>query len=262
MRISNILRGTGLLVALIAAPVLAMDAGTATGTIEYDGESYSLTNAYTYTDDEGRQVLLLTTKPIPAREIGDSIWEPHVQLTLPLASDGDIELWSTYLYAGGLNASGMDVDFSMDASSLVGEARMPEPGDFFDKAYSFDAKFAAIQVDPNATFGEPLPDDGGEPGDHFRAWIAAVHGGELEKIKELMPPEMKERAAGVSDAELLEGLQMFVPKDIRVTGGSGDGQTAILQVAGTDEGIAFTGEATMEKQGDHWINTDTSLKME
>ncbi|MDX1384339.1 MAG: hypothetical protein R3190_11880, partial [Thermoanaerobaculia bacterium] len=168
------------------------------------------------------------------------------------------------LSADGANLSGgTSPNLALDEvgpDRFSGRIWLDETQEFFDDTYHYDLRFAADLSDPNAPIGPPLPAGGGEPGKAYTAWVAAVHSGELDRIRALMPADMQEmleeEIEGRSDeevAEMLEMLTLFTPADAKVVGGSSDGDTAILDVTGTMEGEAVKGEVTMNRVNGTWI---------
>jgi hypothetical protein len=64
--------------------------------------------------------------------------------------------------------------------------------------------------------------------------------------------------SGEEARETLELMQLLTPRDVKILGGSSDGETAVLQVEGTVDGERQTGEVTVEKMGDFWVPTGSS----
>jgi len=98
-----------------------------------------------------------------------------------------------------------------------------------------------------APTGEPLPADGGEPGKAMLAHFAAVHAGDWEKLKGISHPDRREMMQAAEEAgehaQLFELLRNFAPKDIRITGGSRDGDTAQVTYEATEQGAPVKGIA-------------------
>jgi hypothetical protein len=54
-------------------------------------------------------------------------------------------------------------------------------------------------------------------------------------------------------------MKEMTPTDVEITGGSSDGETAILQVTGTMDGEAITAEVTMMLHDGTWITTNVAM---
>ena len=112
--------------------------------------------------------------------------------------------------------------------------------------------------DPFGPIGEPLPAGGGEPGAAYLAFVDAIHAGDFERLKALVPPERAAMLEGEDAQDNIGFIQMMTPTDVEVVGGSSDGETAILQITGTMDGESVTGEITLVHQDGLWMATGSA----
>lgn len=114
--------------------------------------------------------------------------------------------------------------------------------------------------------GERLPADGGEPGRVLLSRIAAIHAGDMDELIANTPPdqadEMRAAVADGEGAQLLAMAQLFTPKDIKIQGGSQDGDSAWVDFTGNEGGIAVTGVGILKRSNGRWavesVNTSHS----
>ena len=69
----------------------------------------------------------------------------------------------------------------------------------------------------------------------------------------MAPAEQRAVLDGEGAQETLEFLQLLTPKEIKILGGSSDGETALLQVEGMLDGEKQTGESTVQQKNDRWV---------
>ena len=132
----------------------------------------------------------------------------------------------------------------------------------FDDKFQYDFQFNTILSDPNAPIGDLLPEGGGEPGKAYQAWSAAVHSGDVEQLKAIVPEEMAAQLSAVTPEEAAEEIgfmKEMTPTDIRVLSGSTDGEIALMQIEGSMVGETINAEVTMTKMGSFWLPTNSSM---
>jgi hypothetical protein len=112
--------------------------------------------------------------------------------------------------------------------------------------------------------GVALPADGGEPGQALLAQFAAIHAGDMDALIAMAPAEQaQEFRQAVAEGEteqLLTMARMFTPTQVRVTGGSQDGDRAWVDFAGSESGGQVTGTGVMRRSDGRWRveSTNTS----
>jgi len=110
--------------------------------------------------------------------------------------------------------------------------------------------FMGIQgVASAAAKGTKLPADGGEPGKDYMTYIKALQkrdGATIRKMAEVGP---------ASDKELKEQMEMvaaMTPTDLKIASGTLNGDAAVLNVTGMQEGKKQYGTIEMKKKGGVW----------
>lgn len=134
------------------------DATTRLGTLRIGEKPFELREAIAYKakhTGDPCTVVLLTDRPLNERqldELNDIVKErsedvfaafvPHIKLRF----DESGELMALFAWADNLSASvgapdGVVLDIQQTEDRISGTAKMPEPGEFFDTTYQFDATF-------------------------------------------------------------------------------------------------------------------------
>jgi hypothetical protein len=110
--------------------------------------------------------------------------------------------------------------------------------------------------------GTALPADGGEPGQALLAQFAAIHAGDMDALIAMAPAEQaQELRAAVAEGEaeqVLTMARMFTPTQVRVTGGSQDGDRAWIDFTGSESGGTVTGTGVMRRSDGRWRVESTS----
>lgn len=161
------------------------------------------------------------------------------------------------------NTSGYGT-FALDASDarhVAGSWVLKEPESFFDQTYDFDLRF---DVAATPMPGQPLPAGGGEPGDAYRAWIAALAKGDAAALRTLVDADHAYRfpdddASQVKEA--IKDLRDGTPVQAEITRGLVDGDRAVLWVEGTDrDDIPRSGRVLMLREGGAWHFAEDDLE--
>jgi hypothetical protein len=249
------------------------------GVLVANGETVELPYVYIYAKEEGfydeadpTWELIFVEHPIEERKVDEHIWDAaYISLGVTLTAEfGD---------APELQVYSQDIRFSADAAGNVSGGDYPqielteagperfagrvyhtEPQEIFDDVFQYDFTFSAPLSDPNAPIGDPLPAGGGEPGAAYLAWVEAIHAGDIERLKTLVPAEQAEALDAEGIEEELEFMKEMTPTNVEILGGSSDGENAILQVAGTMDGETIAAEVTLIHQEGHWIATNVAIQ--
>lgn len=161
----------------------------------------------------------------------------------------------------GGNYPEMDIE-GLGSEIVTGRVWHSEPQTVFDDSYRFDISFSTPVFDPDAPIGDPLPADGGEPGQAYLEWVETIHSGDIDKLKSIIPAEMADQFDQFSADEVREEIgfmQTMTPTEVKILSGSSDGETAILITEGTLEGETIPMEVTMTRMDSFWIPTNTSM---
>jgi hypothetical protein len=251
------------------------------GSFTANGEKVELTHVYLYAQKEGfydkedpTWTLLFVAGPIEERKLDDHIWDSaYIRIGITETSEFSEE--------PRIEVLSQDIRFSAEQAGNISGGTYPaleltsagpegfegrvwhaEVQEFFDDTFQYDFTFSVPMSDPSAPIGDPLPAGGGEPGAAFVAWCDAIHSGDMERIRKLVPAEQAamfdEPSQRDQIMEELEFMKLMTPTEVVVLGGSSDGETAILEVTGTMDGEPAKGEITMTKWGDGWTSTNAS----
>jgi hypothetical protein len=249
------------------------------GTLVANGEAIELPYVYVYAKSEGfydeadpTWELIFVDRPIEEREVDDPIWgAAYVSLgvtrTAEFGDEPELQVYSQDIrfsaeQAGNISGGTYPTIELSEAGPerFVGRVYHTEEQEFFDDTFTYDFKFSAPLSDPNAPIGEALPAGGGEPGRAYLAWVEAIHAGDIERLKTMVPAEQAEAFESEDIQEELEFMKLMTPTDVKILGGSSDGETAILQVTGMMDGEAIEAEVTLTRSDGHWNTTDVSMR--
>jgi len=249
------------------------------GTFVANGTTVELPYVYVYAKDEGfydpadpTWELIFVDRPIDERKVDDPIWDAAyislgVTRTAEFGDQPELQVYSQDIRfsadQGGNVSGGTYPEIELSEAGpdrFVGRVHHTEEQKIFDDTFTYDLTFSAPLSDPNAPIGEALPAGGGEPGAAYLAWVEAIHAGDIDRLKTLVPPDMAAMLDEEGVEEDLEMMKAMTPTDVDILGGSSDGETAILQVTGTMDGEAIEAEVTLMRQGDHWIATNVAMK--
>ncbi len=252
-------------------------AASVEGTLVVNGETVELPYVYAYARKTGFYVeedptwtLLFVGNPIDERSLDDHIWDAaYVRIGITRTAEFGDE--------PELQVLSQDIRFSADAPGNVSGGTYPqlelssvgpetfagrvyhvEPTEFFDDTFQYDFSFSVPLSDPFGPIGDLLPAGGGEPGAAYLAWVDAIHAGDVERLKALVPPEQAAMLEGEDVRGDIEFIQMMTPTGVEVVGGSSDGETALLQITGTMDGESVAGEITLVHQDGLWMATGSS----
>ena len=161
------------------------------------------------------------------------------------------------------NSSGYGV-FKLEtapAGRINGRWVLAEPDDFFGETYDFDLAFD-VAITPPA--GTPLPAEGGDPGNAYRAWIAAVAKGDLPVLRRLVGGDYdgwRIRSDDESDVKAaLKDLRDGTPLQAKILRGRVDGDNAVLWVEGKDrDDILRRGRVLLAKAEGDWRFMEADL---
>jgi len=259
------IRLLGFLVVFVAAVALSApavaDDGEVEGAFTMNGQTAKLAYGYV-TMDDGDYVIYLTDVPVEYRKL-DRLWtQPDVNYVhLEFGPDGsnfrqDLKhvARSSIISGGGTQK----IEFeTFGPEVFAGRVYLQEPVEFFDSTYQYDVTFKLRLPSLEDLGGSLLPVGGGEPGEAYLAWNAALAKGDLDAIKKLLPPEAAAELESEEAEEDLEFMLLMMPTEVTVTGGTLFGDEAELGIEGVMDGARGHGTITMVKQGDFWVETRT-----
>lgn len=246
------------------------------GKLIKNGETTDLPYVYVYAEKDGfyddndpTWSVVFAAEPVEARDV-DSPFMDFSFMRIGITRTSEFDDKPT------LRAYSQEFKLSGDAGSVsggtypevvletagpdlfAGRIWLPESIEIFDDTFQYDFTFSTALTDPDAPIGEALPPGGGEPGKAYVAWVKAVHSGDVEELKKVVPPEMAEMLEAEMLAtenfhEQIEFMQAMTPTDIKILSGSSDGSTAVLKVEGMLDQEKMEMEITMNREGRFWV---------
>ncbi len=259
--------------------VIAQEGPSVDGKLIANGEDVQLPYVYVYAEEKGfydegdpTWKIIFTEQPLEERKVDDGIWgAAYVSLGITESAEFgekvELQVYSQDIRPtadfGGNMSGGTYPEIKLESKGperFAGRIHLREPWEFADNTVQYDFTFSAPLSDPNAPIGDLLPADGGEPGRAYLAWVKAVHAGDLELLRTMVPAEMAEHFNSEEAKEDLEFMQLMTPTDLTILGGSSDGKTTILYVEGVMDGEKVSGEIELIKEGEHWLARGSSWK--
>ena len=199
---------------------------------------------------------------VAEQEIGDGS-AGYVRICIDADGDECGLYFSHNQPSASFNLSGSG-DFKLDAHDgkrVAGRWSQVEPEDFFDDTYDFDLRFDVAVVRPA---GKPLPADGGEPGQVYQRWSAAVATGDMAALRALAGEDYAWRLGSDEASEVktaLKDLRDGTPIQPEILRGRSDGGEAILWVRGTDrDDILRAGRVQLKRDSGGWRYSGSDLE--
>jgi hypothetical protein len=258
-------------------PALALAPGAASGTLTINGKSVKLTHAYAAKKkdpfDKTKQVtyILLSDQEVPAAAVHDTaemmmLDNPTHLNYLEITFDKDKQVISTGVnspllqkmsHISGVGRQKLDLTAN-DAAHVAGRFYLEKQEDFFDNKYIYDVKFDAPFIAapkapaPEALKGTKLGPGGGEPGKAYMAYTKVLAAGDLKALRKALAAEHAKDMDDPDFKKMFPMIQAMQAKNIKVTGGAVDGDTATLLTEGKDGDQKTTGRITMVREGGAW----------
>ena len=262
-------------------PLVAASPAEVSGVLTANGVQVELPYVYVWAEKEGfydpadpTWKILFVEREIAQRELGEPIWdaawvEIGVTETSEFGDRPELQVYSQSIKLSADSAGNLSggtypqIELQgLGSERVSGRVYVTETQEFFDDTYRYDFTFSASLSDPDAPIGDPFSAGGGEPGRAYLKWVETVHSGALDGLRSIIPAEMAEQLDSASPEEVqeqIELMQMMTPTDVKILGGSTDGEIALLEIEGMIEGEEVTGEITMTRMGELWIPTGSSM---
>jgi hypothetical protein len=267
-----------ILAALIVTVVgYGSDAGTANGTMTVGGKKTTLKYAVARNTpnhlEEGKTdiAVLLSNVPVTVEQFAD------IGEMMKLSDSGNLtgveveitpdkkiisgQLYSPefHLQGNSFSAVGMH-DFkptTFTKTALAGKLSTSHDSDFNKVSFSYSATFNAAVQAPKAAAapklkGTPLPAGGGDIGKAYLAFTRSTAAGDMNAVRNGVSAERAAQMNTPDFKEMFPLIQAMEPKDIKVTGGAVDGDTATLIATGTTDGDKANGTISMVREGGKW----------
>jgi hypothetical protein len=251
--------------------------GQASGTLTIDGKSIGLKYAYamkqpnTFDADKTDIAILLAESPLPEGELKDIerlkdvVGKHHNWAFFKIDAEGKpIHEVIDHPSAGGnrLLMSGFThAQFllkALEKDRIEGSFETKGVEDFLNHKYQIAVTFSASLLQarppeplPNAKTGKALPEDGGEPGKAYKAYLKAIHDKDMAAIRK-MAPSLEQDISNSKLMEMVEFMAAVSPKNPRITKGYIKEDKAVLYLEATVEGKKQYGTVELIKKGTEW----------
>ncbi len=265
-----------LLLSLLAA--VPVSAGGASGTLTINGKTTKLTHAYAarrpdpFDKSKKATYIVLADREVPPAALFDMAEmmmfdnEHHLNSIEITVADENKQVISVGINSPNLTGMGhfsgvgrQKLDLTAtDAKHVAGHFYLEKPDDFFKNTYIYDVKFdapfstAPKEAGPEALKGKQLPPGGGDPGKAYMAYTKVLAAGDMRALRRALAAE---RAKDLDDPDfkkMFPMIQAMQAKNIKVTGGAADGDTATLLATGKDGDATSNGTITMVREGGAW----------
>lgn len=256
-------------IALCASPATATP--PATGTFTIDGETFEIADAIAYPDGDDTAVVVsnraFDRKALAKdgklddfdvlRHVGDGV----AAFTVSIDAEGAFSGYSISSGQGGGGgySSEMADGFTLsrrDAGHVAGALRFD--GDERSADLRFDLPVQATL----ARAGTPLPSGGGEIGKALLEHFAAMASGDKAKLLAMTPPEHRAQQQAMMDEPDAAGMVAFLaamaPREVTVTGGMLDGDSAVLEFTGIRDGSPLKGTVDGMRIDGRWYFNNVS----
>lgn len=261
----------------------AGDAPKVSGSITANGKTTALKYAVAmpkpdpFDKKKSATFVLVTDQEVPAAALADEFefmrWYDKANLKgFAVLIDGDKRVVSGNVYDPALKHNGFSgvgmqqVELTaMTPTRITGKVFIPKPDDFFGDTYQYSATFdlpvtavKAPAAEPPK--GTPLPAGGGEPAKAYAVYAKAITAGDMKGLRKLVDAERAKQMDSAEFKEMFPMIQAMQPKNMKITGGAVDGDTATLLATAKDGKETSTGTITMVRQGGAWKVQSESWK--
>ncbi len=258
------------LLALAAGAAFANDP-PASGTITLDGETWTVADALAYPDNGGISVVV-SNRAFDRREfardgrIDDFDVLRHggagvASFTLEIGADGSLSGYAMHSGSGGGGGYNSDI---ADALKLTTRSDTRIAGSL---AWQGDDKAADLRFDLPVQaslerVGQKIAAGGGEIGKALLAHFEAMASGDKQRLLAMTPPERRAEQKAMMDAPeaaaMLGFLAAMAPREVRVTGGVIDGETAVVDYEGVRDGATVRGSIDGTRLEGRWYFNNAS----
>ena len=254
------------LVAVVAAPAAA----DVKGKVAMKEVSFTVADAVAYKTDDGIEVAFLPAAfdrkaAAKDRKIDsfDVMRMGKGHITLRIDKDGSFSCIDYSAGNGGGSSCNSDYTKALKltartADHVAGAFRLKEPGNTAD--VTFDLKVESVAVPA----GTPLPPDGGEPGKAVMAHFAAIEKNDFKALMATAQPEQAKMMAASEKAgeakEMFKMMRDMSPRKVKVTGGTIDGDGALVDFEGVEGGKTVKGVADCVRIAGKWYMNGSSTR--
>ena len=260
--------GVAVAVMMAAAPGLRADAK---GTVALKYAKFTVADAVAYKTDDGIEVALLSApfdrkaaaKDQKIDDFDVMRMSGVTAATLKIDADGSFSCIDSKSSEGGGSSCNSDYAKALKltartADRVAGTLKLNMGGEKAD--VTFDLKVESVV----ARTGTALPADGGEPGKAVMAHFSAIEKNDFKALMATAQPEQAKMMAASEKAgeakEMFKMMRDMSPRKVKVTGGTVDGDDALVDFAGVEDGKPVTGVAEVVRIAGKWYMTGSSTK--
>lgn len=254
-------------VGLMAAPEARADVK---GKVSISGATFAVVDAVAYKTNDGIAVALLPVAfdmkaAAKDRKIDtfDFMRMDSAYVTLKVDADGSFNCIDFSAGSGGGSSCNSEYTPALKLTARTAE-RIAGTFNLKGKTDNADVTFDLKVVTTLAPAGTALPADGGEPGRAVMAHFAAIEKNDFAALKALAHPErrqMMEASEKSGEAKkMFAMMREMSPRKVKITGGTVDGDTALVDFEGVEDGKPMKGSADVERDGGKWYLTGTSTR--
>jgi hypothetical protein len=259
---------------LVSLGFAAVALGDVKGSITANGKTTSLKYGYAMPKEDPfdkkkkATFVVIADQEVPAKALADEFefmrWYDKANLHgFAVLINDEKRVVSGNIYDPGLKHNGFSsvgsqkVELTaMTPSHIAGKVYLPKEEEFFGDKYqytgTFDLPISAVSVPKVALKGTPLPPGGGDPAKAYLAFDKAVAKGDMAAVKDGVTAEQRKSMDDPDFKKMFGLMQALRAKNVKITGGTIDGNTATLLATGKDESGATSGTITMIKEGGAW----------
>ncbi len=261
--------GGAMFAVMVAAAVPAVLAD-AKGRVNVKGASFTVADAVAYKDDDNIEVALLPAAfnrkdAVKDRKIDsfDVMRMSGAHVTLVVRPDGSFNCINFSTGQGGGSSCTGDYETALTlttrtATRVAGTFRLKAGSDTADVTFDVPVEGEVARA------GTALPPDGGEPGRAVLAHFGAIEKNDFKALKATASPErqamMTEAEKSGEAKEMFKMLRDFSPRKVRVVGGTVDGDSALVDYEGVEDGKPVQGTAEVMRVGGKWYFEGSSSR--
>jgi hypothetical protein len=251
-------------------------AAAASGTVDFKGSSWSVRDAVAYPTDRNTIEVALSSKPFDRKEFGkdgklDSFDIMHHAMhahasavSLQVESNGTLNCIDFLLEASSGSSCGTAQSQALKLTKHTDDA-IGGTFSYHDGADTIDVRFDLPITREVKRPGTALPAGGGAPGKALLANFAAMRTGDFEKLRAVSSPDKREQmdSTEMDDSDkkaMLEFLQATAPSDVKILGGTIDGDSALVDYQGKREGESVKGIAEVRRVDSKWYVESVTSK--
>lgn len=255
---------------LLALAVATSAFADAKGKVALKGAAFTVADAVAYKTSDGIEVAFLPTpfdRKAAAKDLKidsfDLMRAGGARVALRVGADGSFNCIDYSTGEGGGSSCNSDYTRALtlttrSADRVAGTFRLNAGGDSADVTFDLPVESTV------ARGGTALPADGGEPGKAVLAHFAAIEKNDFKALKATAAPDrrqMMDEAEKSGEAkELFKMMREMSPRKVKLTGGTVDGDSAMVDFEGVADGAVVKGVADCVRIGDAWYMTGTSIR--